>query len=385
MKFPLIVAWLQLTHTRTRLLIALAGIAFAVILMFMQLGFSDGLYNSNIRVHTKLKSDIFLISSRSIALNTLKTFSERRLYQAQSFDGVESISSVYLDFGFWTNPENYTSRQILILGINPDEDVLDLPEVEQNIDKIKIPDVVLFDRDSRPEFGPIATEFDQGITITTEVNNRQITIGSLFELGTSFAANGTLITSDLNFLRIFSNKRQQGLIDIGLIRLKPGVNVENLVETMRKELPQDVKVLSKQEFIQLEKDYWQSSTAIGFIFTVGTIMGFMVGAVIVYQILYSDVSEHLAEYATLKAMGYKSTFLFSVVFQEAIILSILGYIPGFALCLGLYDMTRNATMLPIFMTFSRAATVVILTILMCAASGAIAIRKVQSADPADIF
>src|SRR5690349_8958763 len=139
MKFPLIVAWLQLTHTRTRLLIALAGIAFAVILMFMQLGFSDGLYDSNIRLHTKLKSDIFLISSRSIALNTLKTFSERRLYQAQSFDGVESISSVYLDFGFWTNPENYTSRQIFIIGINPDEDVLDLPEVEQNIDKIKIP------------------------------------------------------------------------------------------------------------------------------------------------------------------------------------------------------------------------------------------------------
>ncbi|MDF5707237.1 MAG: ABC transporter permease DevC [Nostoc sp. S4] len=385
MKFPLIVAWLQLTHKRTRLLIALSGIAFAVILMFMQLGFSDGLYDSNVRVHTKLKSDIFLISSRSIALNTLKTFSQRRLYQAQSFDGVESVSSVYLDFGFWTNPQDYTSRQILIMGFNPDEDVFDLPEVQENIDKIKIPDVVLFDRDSRPEFGPIATEFEQGMTISTEVNNRQINIGALFKLGTSFAANGTLITSDLNFLRIFNNQRQKGLIDIGLIRLKPDVKVENLVEAMRKELPQDVRVLSKQEFIQLEKDYWKSSTAIGFIFTVGTIMGFMVGAVIVYQILYSDVSEHLAEYATLKAMGYKSSFLFSLVFQEAIILSILGYIPGFALCLGLYDMTRDATLLPISMTFIRALTVVILTILMCAISGAIAIRKVQSADPADIF
>lgn len=379
------VAWLQLTHKKPRLIIALAGIAFAVILMFMQLGFSDGLYDSNVRLHTKLKGDIFLISPRTVALNTLKTFSQRRLYQAQSFDGVESVSSIYIDFAFWNNPQNHTNRQIFTIGINPDEDVLDLPEIRENIDKIKIPDVVLFDRDSRSEFGTVAADFDRGKTITTEINNRRITIGALFKLGTSFAANGTLITSDLNFLRIFSNQRQKGLIDIGVIRLKPGVNTKNLVEDMKRELPQDVKVLSKEEFIQLEKEYWRSSTAIGFIFTVGTIMGFMVGAVIVYQILYSDVSEHLAEYATLKAMGYKSTFLFTLVFHEAIILSVLGYIPGFALCLGLYDMTRDATMLPIFMTLSRASNVIILTIFMCGISGAIAMRKVQSADPADIF
>lgn len=384
MKYSITVAWLQLTHQKTRMLVALAGIAFAVILMFMQLGFSDGLYDSNVRVHSKLKGDIFLISPRSVALNTLNSFSQRRLYQAQSFNGVDSVSSVYIDFAFWANPENHTTRQIFTMGINPDEDVLDLPELQQNIDTIKIPDVVLYDRDSRAEFGPVAAEFDKGKVVTIEVNNREITIGSLFKLGTSFAANGTLITSDLNFVRIFPN-RTKGLIDIGIIRLKPGVNAKILVEAMRKELPPDVRVLSKEEFIQLEKDYWRSSTAIGFIFTVGTTMGFMVGAVIVYQILYSDVSEHLGEYATLKAMGYKSSFLFNLVFQEALILSILGYIPGFALCLGLYDMTRNATLLPIFMTFSRASTVIILTIFMCVISGAIAMRKVQSADPADIF
>ncbi|HEY9803150.1 MAG TPA: ABC transporter permease DevC [Leptolyngbyaceae cyanobacterium] len=385
MKFAMTVAWLQLTHKKARLIIALAGIAFAVILMFMQLGFSDGLYDSNVRLHTKFKGDIFLISPRSVALNTLKAFSQRRLYQAQSYDGVESVSAIYIDFAFWTNPQNHTNRQIFTIGFNPDEDVLDISEIQPNIDKIKIPDVVLFDRDSRTEFGSVAADFDEGQTVTTEINNRRITIGALFKLGTSFAANGTLITSDLNFLRIFSESRQKGLIDIGIIRLKPGVNAENLVADMKQQLPPDVRVLTKEEFIQLEKEYWRSSTAIGFIFTVGTIMGFMVGAVIVYQILYSDVSEHLAEYATLKAMGYKSTFLFNLVFHEAIILSILGYIPGFALCLGLYDMTRDATLLPITMTVSRASTVIILTVLMCAISGAIAMRKVQAADPADIF
>ena len=158
-----------------------------------------------------------------------------------------------------------------------------------------------------------------------------------------------------------------------------------MVHQLTATLPDDVIVLSKDGFIQFEKAYWQNSTSIGFVFTLGTIMGFIVGTVIVYQILYTDVSDHLAEYATLKAMGYKSTFLFSVVIQEAIILSFLGYIPGFALCLGLYNLTRNATSLPIAMTPDRGVTVFILTLVMCVFSGAIAMRKVQSADPADIF
>ncbi len=384
MIYAIPLAWLQLTRRKSRLIIALAGIAFAVILMFMQLGFSDALYDSNVRVHSQLQGEIVLISPQSIALSGLKSFSQRRLYQAAGFEGVKSVSPLYLDFAFWENPENHSSRGIMVIGIDPDDKVFGLPELQQNINKIKYPDVVLFDQDSRPEFGPIAAEFNQGKLVDTEVGGRRIIIGGLFKLGTSFAANGTMITSDLNFLRLFT-RRQEGLIDVGLVTLKPGTNVEKVLQALRANLPNDVRVLSKQEFIQFEKTYWKSSTAIGFIFALGTTMGFMVGAVIVYQILYSDVSDHLMEYATLKAMGYKNSYLVSLVFQEAAILSVLGYIPGFALCLGLYDLTRNATLLPISMTFSRGLMVIILAIVMCCISGAIAIRKVQSANPADIF
>jgi putative ABC transport system permease protein len=150
-------------------------------------------------------------------------------------------------------------------------------------------------------------------------------------------------------------------------------------------LPDDVKVLTKQGFMNFEKSYWQSSTSIGFIFSLGSAMGFIVGIVIVYQILYTDVSDHLAEYATLKAMGYRSYFLISVVLQEALILSVLGFLPGFFLSIGLYSLTKNATSLPIGMTLNRGITVFILTVIMCVVSGVIAMRKVQSAEPADIF
>jgi putative ABC transport system permease protein len=387
MIFAIPLAWLQLQRERMRLLIALAGIGFAVILMFIQLGFQDALFDSAVRLHENLQGDIFLVSPQSTSLIAMRSFSERRLFQAFGYDGVESISPMYLDFAFWKNPVNRNTRGILVIGFDPSDQIFS-PELVPDLSPVQMPDVVLFDQKSRAEFGPIPQLFaDNETPLTTEVGNRRVTVGGLFTLGASFGADGNLITSDLNFLRIFE-RRNEGLIDVGLVKLKPGVDMETVLKKMQTELQdglQDVRVFSKAQFIAFEQNYWKSSTAIGFIFTLGTAIGFLVGTIIVYQILYTDITDHLAEYATLKAMGYRNSYLLSLVFQESVILSILGYIPGFLLALGLYTMTRNATSLPIAMTVNRAILVFCLAVVMCVVSGAIAVRKVQDADPADIF
>lgn len=382
MKIPL--AWLQLSREKMRLLVALAGIGFADILMFLQLGFRDALFDSAVNLHKNLQGDIFLISPQSMSAIAMKSFPSRRLYQTLGFDGVKSISSVYLDFALWKNPETLKTRSILVLGFNPTDSILSLPKIQSNLEAIKLSDVVLFDDAARPEFGNIAQQFNQGKDVTTEVGGRRVRVGGLFTLGASFSADGNIITSDLNFLRIFT-RRKEGLIDIGVIKLEPGAELNKVIKNLQQELPNDVKILSKEEFVAFEKHYWETGTAIGFIFALGTAMGFIVGTVIVYQILYTDVSDHLPEYATLKAMGYKNSYLLIVVFQEAIILAILGYFPGYTLALGLYSLTRNATKLPMIMTLARAIMVLILTMIMCCISGAIAVRKLQAADPADIF
>jgi len=382
MQIPL--AWLQLSREKMRLLVAIAGISFADILMFMQLGFREALFDSAVTMHQNLKGEIFLISPQSTALIAMKSFPSRRLYQTMGFEGVKSISSVYMNFGLWKNPQTRATRSLMILGFNPSESILNLPGITNNLEAIKMPDVVLFDDASRPEFGPISQEFKQGKEVTTEVGGRRIKVGGLFTLGASFGADGNIVTSDLNFLRLYP-ARKKGLIDIGIIKLEPGANLESVLKNLRRDLPNDVKILSKEEFVEFERNYWQTGTSIGFIFSLGTAMGFIVGTVIVYQILYTDVSDHLPEYATLKAMGYKNSYLLMVVFQEALILAAIGYLPGSALAMGLYSLTRNATQLPMMMTVSRAVIVLILTIIMCTVSGAIAVRKLQAADPADIF
>ncbi|PSB48932.1 ABC transporter [Cyanosarcina cf. burmensis CCALA 770] len=384
MSHKLFLAWLQLTREKARLLVATAGIAFAVILMFMQLGFQAALYESATRVHESLNADLVMINPRSRALMSMNNFSRRRLYQALGFDGVESINSVYVGLGTWKSPASQRDRAILVLGIDPSKTTLHIPEINQYLNKLKLDDVAILDRVSRPEFKPFITEVAQGNAIAPEINGRKIQVVGLFTVGSSFGSDALLITSELNFLRIFKTRAASD-INIGLVKVSPNRNIRRIAQAIQTSLPKDIQVLTHDGFVQFEKNYWQKNTAIGFVFTLGTIMGFIVGSVIVYQVLYTNVSDHLAEYATLKAMGYKDSYLLIMVFQEALILAILGYIPGFALTLGLYDLTKKATSLPMAMDIVRASLVLILTILMCFISGAIAVRKLQAADPADIF
>jgi putative ABC transport system permease protein len=384
-KIPL--AWAQLTREKMRLVIALAGIGFADLLMFMQFGFRDALFQSSISFHSKLKGEIFIINTQSTALIAMKSFPQRRLYQALSFNGVTAISPVYLGFGLWKNPDpnQRNTRQLMVIGFDPSHPILDVPEIQNNLHKIQISDVVLFDQASRPEFGPVVEYFKQGKPVETEVDNRRVRVEGLFTLGASFGADGNLVTSDLNFLRIFATRRKRGLIDIGVVKLDSGTDVKAVVDKMRATLPKDVRIFSKEEFADFEKKYWQESTSIGFIFTLGATMGFIVGIVIVYQILYTDVTDHLPEYATLKAMGYKDIYFLGLVFQEALILAILGYLPGLGVSVVLYNLGRSATSLPMYMTLTKVITVFVMTVIMCSVSGAIAVRKLQAADPADIF
>ncbi|MEH2026214.1 ABC transporter permease DevC [Nostoc sp.] len=377
-------AWLQLTRKKMRLFVALAGIGFADILMFMQMGFNESLFESAVSFYKNLDGDIALINPRSTSVVDMKTFSQRTLYKSLGLNGVKSVNPVYFGFTSWRNLQNRQVHNIFIVGVNPNNNVLKIPDIEHNIDKISLLDVVLFDRGSRKEFGDIVDDFNQGKQITTEVGNRRVKVGGVFELGTSFAINGTIATSDLTFLRIFKN-RQSGLIDIGMISLEPGADKKIVLEQLRKYLPKSVKVLSKEELFEFEKDYWHSSTPLGFIFGLGIAIGFFVGTVIVYQILYTEVSDHLPEYATLKAMGYTNNYLLFVILREALILAILGYIPGFGFAIFQYNLARQITLLPMIMTIDIASKVLILTVLMCSISGAIAVRKLQSADPADIF
>lgn len=377
-------AWLQLTREKRRFFAALAGIAFAVVLMLAQLGFQDALLSSVGLLHSNLAGDLVLINPQYQSVIQPKTLTDRRLYQALGSSAVASVDGVYLGVGPFKNPFDRTERDIFTIAFNPTSPVLNRPGVAENLEKLRNPGMVLFDSIRRPEFGPVAEAFNEKGPLVAEVAGRQIEIVGLFRLGTSFGADGNLVMSDETFIRLFPF-RTLGLINVGLITLKAGADVERARTEVAGMLPRDVRVLTHPEFVSLERRYWTTNTPIGFVFQLGVLMGLFVGCIIVYQILYSDVTDHLPEYATLKAMGYPDRFLLKLVLQEAAILSVFGFIPGAIISQLVYVVSRKATLLPLEMTVARALSVFALTLVMCGISAALAARRLKAADPAEIF
>ncbi|MBE9017360.1 DevC protein [Chroococcidiopsis sp. CCALA 051] len=384
MKTP--IAWLNLVHEKTRLVVAIAGVAFAVILVFMNLGFLGSLAKSASQMYEQINADIYLRSPLALEISSTKPFAIERIYQARGVNGVERAMPLYLGYLQWRNPETRLSRAIFAFGINPSDPVFLIPELDSPANRAALlrPDTVLYDRLSRPEYGT------QKVGTTTEARSRgigrKVTIGGQYTFGGGFAADGTLIMTDQNFRRYF-DPFPLNRVSLGLVKLRSDAELDTVVKELRQILPKDVEVITKAEIIQRDRAYWIGATSTGFIFGMGVIVSCIVGVVIVYQILYTDVSSHLRQYATLKAMGYRSRVLCAIVIQEAIILALLGYIPGFAISLGLYDLTLRATSggLPIAMELERAILVLLLTILMCTLSGLVSLQKVINADPAEVF
>ena len=381
-KIPL--AWLLLSRQPLRLLVAIAGISFAGILMFMQIGFRDGLFDTSVTIHNLLDADLVLISPRSKSSISMSGFPKRRLIQSLAQNEVKSVAPVNLNYLLWRNPENLKTRSILALGFNPDDSILLDKEFSKKANLLKNPGRVLFDTLSRPEFGPVEEWFKSGKKVQTEVAGKRVVVEGLVELGPSFGADGNLITSTETFLKLFP-ANPKGSIEIGLVKLSANSNSQSVSQILNKALPNDVKVLTKDEFIEFEKNYWKTSTAIGFIFSLGAFMGFVVGCVVVYQILYSDVTDHLPEYATLLAMGYRLKSLFFVVAREGFLLALFGYLPAYVSGQILYALIRNSTKLPIIMDLNKSMTIFFFILVMCMGSAGIAMRKLVDADPAEIF
>lgn len=362
----------------------MCGIAAACLLMFVQLGFRDGLFNQSVRVHESLRADIVLINRDSTSLATMRPFPRQRLGQVFGDRDVSDISLVRIRPLRWRNQLTSHSRNILAIGVDPDNPPLYLTTSESQLDSIKGLFNVLFDSNSRREFGPIATLVNEGHSVTSEVNGYRLSVTGLVSIGPSFAYDGYLVASRATVESLI-NDGTQGDAELGLITLLPNADVDSVVTRLKQLLPNDVNVFSKKGYIESERNYWRKGTSIGFVFNFGTLLGLLVGGVMIYQVLYTDVSDHLAEYATLRAMGYSMPYLCSIVIRQGFALAVFGFAPSLLLGQIAYVLIRKATNIAVSMTQEIAASVFALSLVASLLSALLVTRRLWSADPADIF
>jgi putative ABC transport system permease protein len=378
------VAWLQLSHGRTKLLAAVIGIVFADLLIWMQLGFMGAAIESATSLYSKLNGELVVMNPLSHEINTMEPFSRRLLSRAGGHPEVASVAPLYTGMVRWKDPSTGDRRPLFAYGIAPYAPALGTQGVQELETALHASDTCLFDLRARPEFREVAARIAGGEPVSAEVNGRRFWVVGSTAIGASFAVDGNLITSDANFLRLFPG-RLAGAIDVGVVRLASGAKPQQVKAELQRLYGADVLVLTIAEFAERATDFILRSRPINFIFGLGAFVGFLVGFAIVYQVLFTDVSNHLPQYATLKAIGYSDGYLRGVVFQESLILSVLGYIPGAALAWALYAVTVKATNLPMHMTVSRGVLIFALTVIMCSLSGLLAMRKLRQADPADVF
>jgi putative ABC transport system permease protein len=378
------VAWLQLSHGRTKLIAAAIGIIFADLLMWMQLGFLAAAVDSATSLYGKLRGDLFLISPQTHDINGAEPFSRRLLERARAHPEVEAVAPLYTGTVRWKDPRSGQKRPLFVYGILTHAPAIGTRGVIESSSRLNEADTCLFDLRARPEFSSVIKQITAGLPLAAEVNGRRMWVVGTTTIGASFAVDGNLVTSDVNFHRLFPG-RPPGSIDIGVVRLVAGAQARQVEAELQQFCGPDLLVLSAPEFAERARDFMLRSRPINFIFGLGAFVGFLVGFAIVYQVLFTDVSHHLPQYATLKAIGYSDGSLRRIVLHEALILSVLGYIPGVALAWVLYAFTVNATNLPMRITAERGLLIFGLTVVMCGLSGLLAMRKLRQADPADVF
>lgn len=379
-------AWRLLAFERRRLAAAVAGVAFAVILMLVQIGFYGAMIASATQVHRNLNADLVLVPAGFEYFGSVHNLARVRLMQAAADPQVAEVVPLYVTLMNLKNVDTGHFRSIIAIGIEPGRHELMLPELLKHEDRLKIAGRLLFDRRSLTTYyGDATGRFLKQGPYTALIEGHAVTVDGLFDLGTSFIAFGNIIMGTPTFFALRPDQKPD-LPNLGLIKLKPGANPDAARARLERALhASDVSVETKQEFIQREVDYWNETASIGFIFIVGTLMGLMVGSVVVYQILFTDVTEHLPEYATLKAIGYPGRFFAGVVLRQSVILSMLGFIPGIVISWAVYRYTAATTGYTMDLTPSKAAGSLALTAGMCAAAGLLAMRRLGQADPAELF
>lgn len=376
------IAWRNLTHNLRRLLLALAGIGFVVLLMFMEMGFSNGCFDTATHGYTLFNADLVIVNRISTPASPQR-FLRERLYLARRSPAVTDVIAMYVQVGaLWKIPAEMGLRRVRVFGYDARQRPFRPAEFAPR-DDLRQPGAVLFDSRSRALLGKPAPG------AVTELNGRTVHVVGLAPMGADLDTDGNLFLDQSTFFAIFGETARGRLtplnVDFGLVQLRAGIDPSQAVEELRNLLPEDVRVLTLSDYCDDVQSYWSRNTAVGFLFNMGVVVGFVIGMIVCYQILFTDISSNLLPFATLKAMGYRTNYLVKVVLEQAAFLALLGFALGLIGASFLYWVMESQTGLTMALTPLRIGTILLLTLAMCLIAGLMALYKVIRIDPADCF
>ncbi len=373
-------AWSNLRHSPGRLVLSIATVAAAGVLMFTQLGFLDASLDSQGRIIALLHPDLVLVSRARPSLITVARFPLGRLIQIRAVPGVLGTAAFYLETRRYRLRNPQTGRRHLVRVMALDSEARAFPGLfPVGADEAES---LLIDRRSKPTLGVFGPGSD------VELGGVRYRIRGEFGLGSDFVNDGNVLMTPRNLLRLLPPDEAESRldqVDVGLVSLTPGAPLTAVLGEIRRRLPGDVQVLTLEGFLAREREFWNDHTIVGFVFTLGTFVGLLVGTIICAQLLYSIVWEFRRQFATLNAIGFQRSFLLGVVSCKALILALGGFLLASMISSGLYAGLSRMTGLTFELTSRRSLEVLGLTVLMTMVAALASARPLLREDPADLF
>ncbi len=406
----------NVVHGGRRSLVAIAGVAFAVMMVLLQLGFYEAVKITATHIYEQLDFDVVLLAPTYDQFFAPGEFPHERLRQARSLDEVVAAAPLYATFNLWRCPpypvddpavawdderpepgalqrwllgdrlpRPLKRRELLLLGVALENNPFLGPirhAIEAARPELQPAARVLLDELSNLDFGwPLVGRFEGW-----ELGRTAVRVVGGFPLLRGFAADGVAICSDLNFAELCDRPSTES-IQFGFLTLRrhDPATVEATCRALRALLPADVVPYSRAEILQRESDHWVRQTSTGQLFAFGVLVATIVASAVIYQVLSNDVRDHLAEYATLKAMGHSNGYLSRVVIVQALLYAGTAYLIATALGVLAYEATEALAGIPMRLTLGILALTLFVTAMVGLVSAVFTLDKVWRANPADLF
>lgn len=375
---PLAIAWRILTYQKGRTALALGGIFIAILLIFVELGFFIAVPQGGMLIYDHMRFDLLVVSDKYIFQAQSGEIPRARLDQVRTNPDVAAATAIYVGNAKWQDPAGGLRLDISVIGFDPQSRPFDVADIDDQTAALEKPDTVLVDSQTRSIFGPLTA----GRAV--DLNGRRVTMGGNYVLGTGFLGLGVLLASEQNFFRLFPG-RPADTVNLGVVSLKTGADPDRVAQALRASLPSGTQVFTRPELTSYEVRYWTTRTGTGLIFGSGLIVAVVVGIMVLYQTLATQITRQLPQFATLKAIGYTNLFLNGIVLSESVAVMAIAFVPAFAAALGLYAVIREETLLPLAMSLEELGGVFAIAMAMSVASALLSLGRLRRADPAEVF
>ena len=366
----------NLLHDKLRFLITVSGVAFAVTLVFVQVGLFMGLLDNASITIEHLEADLWVTSLNTANVDFAQAFSDTLVQRVRSIPGVARADNLIVWFMTIALPTG--AREGTLVYALEDFERWGLPwnVLEGNLQDLRRGQYLFLDDSATKRYG----EFQVGEY--REVLGRRMKIIGRTQDALSFSTT-PISFMDFRIAQELSGSELDGNTTYVLIKLAPGADLEAVRAEVQRRLPYN-DVFTRAEWAERSRTYWVESTGLGLNMAMTVFLGCLVGLVVVAQTLYTSTMEHIKEFGTVKAIGGSNADIYRIRAKQATISAVFGFLLGGAMAY-LLGPAMEKIGLKLIIFPELATGVAVGTVLLCLAAAMISFRKVASIDPALVF